>query len=67
MAVRTNADVRAEITRAGLTLRAVAKHMGINPSQFTHATQDLAGRPSPAFILALKDAIEALTNGVQTA
>ena len=64
--IRSFADVKAEIARAGLTQGAVARQMGMAPSMFSAITQDLTARPGEQFVARLWDAITALSGGVQS-
>lgn len=55
--IRTNADARAEIARAGLSMRQIAPYVGIHYSALSRMTSDLRGRPSPEFIAVIEQAI----------
>ena len=64
MKIRTNADVRAEVARAGLKMQDVSRAMGKQPSEFSRETHDLNGRPSPEWVKRFTDAMGTLTAGV---
>ena len=67
MRLKTFADVRAEIARAGLTQYAVAGQMRMDPGRFSRQTSVLNEKVPADFAARFTDALDALTRGIPTA
>ena len=58
MVIRTYADVRAEIARAGVAQGAIARALGYTESGFSSVLKDTEGRPSPTWVVRLEDVLK---------